>query len=98
MSLENPPINVNKQIDAINTVVEFIKTKHIKLSCKKLMEDTISFDFNAALQDEATMNLAREAIEHMKPTEEVIKKWQEHLTSVNRGRKKDRLREMLEKK
>ena len=97
-SLENPPININEKIDVISMLVEFIKNKHIKPPCKKLMEDTMSFNFNAALQDEAMMNLAREAIENVNPTDKVIKEWQEQLTSVNRVRKKEKLREMLEKK
>ena len=64
MGLENPPVNVDKQIDAINMMVEFIKAKHIKPNYKKLTVDTMSFNFNAALQDKTTMNLAREAIEN----------------------------------
>ena len=98
MSLENPPVNVNEQIDMINTVVEFIKAKHIKPSCKKLPEDTMSFDFNTALQDETIINSAREVTENAKPVEDVGKEWQEQLNAVNRGRKKDKIREMLERK
>ena len=97
-NLENPPVNIDVQVDVINMVIKFIKNRHIKLDCKKLMEDTMLFDFKVALQDKAMMNLARKAIESVKPTDEVIKEWQEQLTSVNRGRKKDKFREMLERK
>ena len=41
LSLENPPAITNEQINVINTVVEFIRVKHIKPSCKKLPEDKI---------------------------------------------------------
>ena len=60
-NLENPPAIANKQIDAINTVVEFIRVKHIKPSCKKLPEDTISIEINTALLDKNTIDLAKEA-------------------------------------
>ena len=54
-SLENPPVITNKQIDAINTVVEFIKAKHIKPSCKKLPENTMMVNFNTTLLDKTMM-------------------------------------------
>ena len=73
MSLENPPVSTNKQINAINTVVEFIKAKHIKLSCKKLPQNTMSVNFNTALLDETMMNLAREVIGNDSSVEDVIK-------------------------
>ena len=81
-SLENPPAKANEQINAINTVVEFIRAKHIKPSCKKLPEDTMSIDFNAALLDENTIDLAREATRNIKPAEDVMKEWQEQLNAV----------------
>ena len=53
---ENPAANAREQIDAINTVVEFIREKHVKPSCKKLSDDTLFTDFNTASEDETTIN------------------------------------------
>ena len=58
----------------------------------------MSFNYNAVLLDETMMNLAREMIENTRPVEDVIKEWQEQVNAVIRGKKKDKVREMLERK
>ena len=49
-------------MDAINGVVEFIREKGIKPSCKLLSEKTVFTDFNTAAGDEATMDSARNIV------------------------------------
>ena len=61
----------------INTVVEFIRAKHIRPSCRRLPDDTLSTDFNSAPEDETTINSARGILETKRPAEEVIKEWKE---------------------
>ena len=52
----------------------------------------MSVDFNAALMDETTMNLAREVTGSARPADDVIKEWQEQLDAVARNRKKEKVR------
>ena len=70
---ENPTAKTQENIDAINTVVEFKRGKHIKQSCKKLSDDTLFTDFNTAAEDKTTTNSARSTVENKKSADEFIK-------------------------
>ena len=62
---------------SINTMVQFIRGKNIKPSCKKLSEDTLFTAFNMASEDEATMNSTRSTVESKRPSDEFINEWKE---------------------
>ena len=79
----------------INTVVEFIRAKHIRPSCKRLPDDTLSTDLNSALQDETTINSARRNQEISRRGHQGMK---EQHNAITRSTNKEKAREMLEKK
>ena len=85
---ENPSTKSQENIDAINVVVEFIREKHIKPSCKKLLDDTLFTDFITAAEDKATMNSARSTVENKTPVAEFVKDWKEQHDTIVRNKNK----------
>ena len=81
----------------INTVVEFIRGKNVKPSCKKLSDDTLFTDFNTASDDETTISSARSTVENKRPVEEFINEWKEQHDAIVRNKNKEKQKEMMEK-
>ena len=94
---ENPSTKTQENIDMINGVVEFIREKHIKPSCKVVSDETVFTDFITAAEDEATMNLARSTVETKIPVDKFIKDWKEQHGTLVRNRNKAKQRKYMEK-
>ena len=57
---ENQSVGYKEKVDTINGVIEFIKEKGVKPSCKLLSGETIFMDFTTAGEDLTTMDSARD--------------------------------------
>ena len=62
------------------------------------MEATIATDFNSVQEDDITMTKANEAIENIISPDDTMSEWKENNCNANREKKKDKPRELLEKK
>ena len=95
---KHPSIKDRENIDVISGVVEFIREKHIKPSCKVLSDETIFTDFITAAVDEAIMNSARSAVETKISVEKSVKDWKEQHDTIARNSNKVKQREYMEKR
>ena len=95
---EHPSIKDQENIDVINGLVEFIREKHVKPSCKVLSDETIFTDFITAAGDKATMNSARSAVETKISVEKSVKDWKEQHETIARNSTKVKQREYIKKR
>ena len=68
-------VNVNNEIKAINTSMDFMRSKDTHSKCKRLVETMIATDFNAAQDDNIIMTEANEALENIILPEDKIREW-----------------------
>ena len=74
------------------------KAKDICPKCKRLMETTIATDFNTAQDHDNTIKEANKASENIILPEDTIREWRRDNNKANKKKRKDKYREMLEKK
>ena len=96
--VENPSVGYENKIDEMNGVIEFIREKRVKPSCKILSGDTIFSDFQTAAEDTTTMDLARDIVNTKMSADEIIKQWRNQYNNEIRSRNKSKQRELFEKK
>ena len=94
---ENPSTKTQENVDVINVVVEFIREKHIKPSCKKLSDDTLFTDFITVAENKTTINSARSMIENKTSVAEFVKDWKEQHNIIVRNKNKEKQKEYMEK-
>ena len=70
---ENPSVGYENKIDQINGVIEFIREKRVKPSCKILSGDTVFSDFQTAAKDTTTMDSARDIVNIKMSVDKIIK-------------------------
>ena len=98
LQAENPSINYKEKVDMINGVVEFIREKGVKPSCKLLSEETIFTDFITAALDEATMDSARSTVDTKVPADKFVKVWKIQHNNIIRNTNKMKQREYFKKR
>ena len=82
----------------INAVVEFIREKHIKPSCKNLLDNTLFTDFITTAENETTINSARSMVENKTSGAEFIKDWKAQYDTIVRNKNKEKQKENMEKR
>ena len=70
---ENPSVGYKNKIDEINGVIEFIREKRVKPSCKILSGDTVFSNFQTAAEDTTTMDSARDIVNTKMSADEIVK-------------------------
>ena len=95
---ENPSVGYKNKIDEINGVIEFIREKRVKPSCKILSGDTVFSDFQTAAEDTTAMDLAKDIVNTKMSVEEIIKQWRNQYNNEIRTRNKSKRRELFEKR
>ena len=95
---ENPLVGYKNKIDEISGVIEFIREKRVKPSCKILSEDTVFSDFQTAAKDTTTMDLARDIVNTKMSVDGIVKQWRNQHNNEIRSRNKSKQRELFEKR
>ena len=90
--VENRSVVYKEKAEMINGVIEFIREKGMKPSCKLLPEETIFTDFTTAAEDTTTMDSARDIVNTKMPADEIVKQWRNQHDSEIRSRNKRILR------
>ena len=70
---ENQSVGYKEKVDTINGVIEFIRQKGIKPSCKLLSGETVFTDFTTAAEDITTMESARDIVNTKMPANKLVK-------------------------
>ena len=91
-------VSYEDKIDKINGVIEFIREKGVKPSCKILTGETVFSDFITAAHDTVTIDSARGIVNTKMPVNEIIKQWRNQHDNEIRSRNKSKQRELLEKR
>ena len=94
---ETPSVGYENKIDEINGVIEFIREKLLKPSCKILSGDTVFSDFQTAAKDTTTMDLAWDIVNTKMSVDEIVKQWRNQHDNEIRSRNKSKQRELFEK-
>ena len=79
-------------------MIEFIRKKGVKPSCKILSGETIFTDFTTAANDTTTMDSARDIVNTKMPEDEIVKQWRNQHNNKIRSRNKIKQKELLEKR
>ena len=98
LEAENPSVGYKGKIDKINGVIEFIREKGMKPSCKILSGETVFSDFTTAADDTTTMDLAMDIVNTKMPADKIVKQWRNQHNNVIRSRNKIKQKELLEKR
>ena len=89
-------VHINDKVKAINTSMNFKRSKDICPKCKRLVETMIATDFNAAQKEDMTE--ANKALENIILLEDAMREWRRNNNKANKNKRKDKHREILEKK
>ena len=95
---ENPSVGYENKIDEINGVIEFIREKRVKPSCKILSGDTVFSDFQTAAKDTTTMDSARDIVNTKMSADEIVKQWRNQHDNEIRSKNKSKQRELFKKR
>ena len=79
-------------------MIEFIREKRVKPSCKILSGDTAFSDFQTAAKDTTTMDSARDIVNTKMSADEILKQWRNQHNNKIRSRNKSKQRELFEKR
>ena len=79
-------------------MIEFIREKGVKPSCKILSGETVFSNFQTAAEDTTTMDLARDIVNTKMPVDKIVKQWRNQQDNEIRSRNKSKQRELLEKR
>ena len=90
-------LNIDQEVDEINSLIEIMKEKNIQPKCKRLQENTIATDFTAANEDEDTMNAAKAALENAISEAKALSEWNENNRTSARNRHKDKCQDLWKK-
>ena len=86
--MENQSVAYKEKVDVINRVIEFIREKGVKPSCKLLPEETVFTDLTTAADDVTMMDLARGIANTKMPADEFVKQWRNQYDNEIRHRNK----------
>ena len=95
---ENPSVGYENKIDEINGVIEFIREKRVKPSCKILSGDTVFSDFQTAAKDTTTMDSAKDIVNTKMSADEIVTQWRNQHDNEIRSRNKSKQRELFKKR
>ena len=85
------------KINEINGVIEFIREKRVKPSCKILSGDTVFSNFQTAAKDTTTMDLAKDIVNTKMSVNKIVKQWRNQHDNKIRSRNKSKQRNYLKK-